>query len=294
MRFCRAADGEYRWFLVRAVPLRDDQGTILKWYGVVTDIEDRRLAEQAAGHSQATLRQQASLLDLTHDTIFVRDTNDVITYWNRGAEELYGWRREEAVGQVTHQLLRTIFPMPLAEIAAMLLRTGRWEGELVHARRDGTPVTVASRWSLQRDEAGRPAGTLETNNDITDRKRAEEHERLRSCRTIQRQPRHHDGRADRVAGARGEPANAAARTDANTRLRWLNRDQPDLEEAREAAKRTVMDASRAAEIISRIRSLFKKSAPEHELVDVNGWSLSRGADAQRSDASSHLGPHQPG
>ena len=119
------------------------------------------------------LREQASLLDLTHDTIFVRDLNDVITYWNRGAEELYGWTRDEAIGQVSHRLMKTVFPEPLEDITAQLLRTGRWEGELIHTKRDGTRVTVASRWSLQQDERGRPIGTLETNNDITERKRAD-------------------------------------------------------------------------------------------------------------------------
>ena len=123
------------------------------------------------------LREQAGLLDLTHDTVFVRDMNDVITYWNRGAAQLYGWTREEAVGKVSHQLLQTIFPAPLEEINAELLRTGRWEGELVHTKRDGTQVIVASRWSMQQDEQGRPLATLETNNDITERKRAEEERR---------------------------------------------------------------------------------------------------------------------
>ncbi|HEY2920311.1 MAG TPA: PAS domain S-box protein, partial [Candidatus Binatia bacterium] len=120
------------------------------------------------------LREQAGLLDLTHDTVFARDMNDVITYWNRGAAELYGWTREEAVGKVSHQLVKTIFPAPLEEINAELLRTGRWEGELVHTKRDGMQVIVASRWSLQQDERGKPIAVLETNNDITERKRAEE------------------------------------------------------------------------------------------------------------------------
>jgi PAS domain S-box-containing protein len=119
------------------------------------------------------VRERARLLDLTHDTVFVRDMNDIITYWNLGAEELYGWKRDEAVGRVSHQLMKTIFPAPLAEITAELVRNGRWEGELVHAKRDGTHVTVASRWSLQRDERGRPIGTMETNNDITEHKRAD-------------------------------------------------------------------------------------------------------------------------
>ncbi len=123
--------------------------------------------------ANTVLREQARLLDLTHDTIFVRDTKDVITYWNRGAEELYGWSRDETIGKVSHQLMKTVFPEPLDAIMAELFRTGRWEGELVHTKRDGTRVTVASRWSLQHDERGRPSGTLETNNDITERKRVD-------------------------------------------------------------------------------------------------------------------------
>jgi PAS domain S-box-containing protein len=125
------------------------------------------------------LREQARLLDLTHDTIFVRDMNDVITYWNRGAEVLYGWRSEQAVGKACHQLMHTSFPEPPEAITAQLLDAGRWEGELTHTRRDGTQVVVASRWTLQRDDRGRPVAILETNNDITDRKAAEQ--RLRKA-----------------------------------------------------------------------------------------------------------------
>jgi PAS domain S-box-containing protein len=123
---------------------------------------------------QEILRERASLLDLTHDTVFVREMNDVITYWNRGAEELYGWTSQEALGQVSHKLMRTFFLEPLAEINAKLLRTGHWEGELIHTKRDGTQVVAASRWALQRDERNNPSAILETNNDITERKRAEE------------------------------------------------------------------------------------------------------------------------
>jgi PAS domain S-box-containing protein len=122
----------------------------------------------------AELRKQAQLLDLTHDTIFVRDMKNVITYWNRGAEALYGWRSDEALGKVTHELLQSEFPAPVAEITAELIGTGRWEGELVHTARDGRRITVLSRWSLQRNRSGQPAGVLETNNDITERKAAEQ------------------------------------------------------------------------------------------------------------------------
>lgn len=131
------------------------------------EISERRRIEEI-------LRQRADLLDLTHDTIFVRDMKDVITYWNRGAEELYGWKKDEAIGKVTHELTQTVFPAPLEGINETLLLTNRWEGELIHTKRDGNKVVVASRWSLQRDEQGKPLAILETNNDITERRQAEE------------------------------------------------------------------------------------------------------------------------
>jgi PAS domain S-box-containing protein len=122
--------------------------------------------------------QQASLLDLTHDTIFVRDMSGTITYWNQGALELYGWRAEEAIGKRSHDLLRTGFPVLLEDIEAELLRTGRWDGELKHTRADGNVVVVASRWSLRRDERGQPTVIMETSNDITERKQREQEIRV--------------------------------------------------------------------------------------------------------------------
>ncbi|HEV7717743.1 MAG TPA: PAS domain S-box protein, partial [Arsenicitalea sp.] len=96
-------------------------------------------------------------------------------YWNRGAEETYGWKAEQVVGKATtHELLHTTFPLPLDLIKAELLETGRWEGELIHTRADGNQKVVSSRWALQRDEQQRPRAILETNNDITEQKRATE------------------------------------------------------------------------------------------------------------------------
>ena len=150
-------------------------GLMIGWFS-----SRRRRIEQELRRARDELQaaaersQQASLLNLTHDTIFVRDMSDVITYWNRGAEEQYGWKTEEAIGNVSHQLMKTIFPEPLEEINEKLLGTGRWEGELTHTRRGGIQFVVASRWALQWDESGNPLAVLETNNDITERKRAEE------------------------------------------------------------------------------------------------------------------------
>jgi PAS domain S-box-containing protein len=131
---------------------------------------------QALDHLQievAERTQQANLLNLTHDPIFVRDMGEVITYWNRGAQELYGWTDKEAIGRHSQELLQTTFATPLEDIRAELLRTNRWEGELQKTKADGTRVVVASRWSLRRDEQERAVAILETNNDITERKRRE-------------------------------------------------------------------------------------------------------------------------
>ena len=124
---------------------------------------------------EVTIRtQQARLLDLTRDPIFVRDMNEVITYWNRGAQELYGFTAEQTIGKHSHELLRTVFPVPLDDIIAEVQRSGRWEGDLKNAKADGTEVVVSSHWCLQRDEQGRPVSILESNNDITERKHREE------------------------------------------------------------------------------------------------------------------------
>ena len=96
----------------------------------------------------------------------------VISYWNRGAEVLYGWPAEHAVGKLAHQLLKTASPLPFGQIEAELLANGRWEGELLKTKKDETQIVVASRWSLKRDDSGAPAATMVTSNDITARKRA--------------------------------------------------------------------------------------------------------------------------
>ncbi|MGN6643190.1 MAG: PAS domain-containing sensor histidine kinase [Verrucomicrobiota bacterium] len=114
------------------------------------------------------------LLDLSNDAILVRDMNDRIIYWNKGAEEIFGYTRDEALGQVSHELLRTDFPEPLPQIRERLYRDNRWDGELVAVRSDGARIITYSRWALDRDDQGRPTSILATSNDITVRKRVEE------------------------------------------------------------------------------------------------------------------------
>src|SRR6516162_8905672 len=149
---------------------------LITWFSGIRRRAERELlrSRDELQKEVATRTQQASLLDLAHDPIFVRDMDGVITYWNRGAQELYGWTAEQAVGKRTQDLLRTVFPKPYEEIQEELLQTGRWEGTLEKTKADGTNVSVASRWSLQCDENKNPIAILETENDITERKKAEQ------------------------------------------------------------------------------------------------------------------------
>ena len=116
-----------------------------------------------------TPRDFAQLVEAATQAIFVRDPDDKIQFWNRGAEELYGWRTEEALGRVSHELFHTRFPEPLERIREQLQATGEWSGELVHRRKDGARIVVASHWTLQRDSRGRPQSVIEAGTDVTPR-----------------------------------------------------------------------------------------------------------------------------
>ena len=150
--------------------------SLVAWFSTVRHRVERELvrARDRLQIEVAERAQQASLLDLTHDSIFVRDMDFIITSWNRGAEELYGWKSADAAGKHSQKLLQTILPVPLDDLLEVLLRTGRWDGELQRTTAAGSQVVVASRWSLQRDAEQRPVAMLETSNDITERKRREQ------------------------------------------------------------------------------------------------------------------------
>ena len=113
----------------------------------VTEVSIRPLIvpEQTA----TPLQQHEYLFDLVNDSVMTRTIEGRINFWNRRAEELYGWRKEEAIGKVSHNLLQTQFPKPLEEIDSELVRNGLWEGKLVHTTRDGGRVVVESRWALE-------------------------------------------------------------------------------------------------------------------------------------------------
>jgi PAS domain S-box-containing protein len=90
-----------------------------------------------------------------------------ITSWNEGAERLYGWTRDEAIGKKASDLLCSRYPIPIEQIEQELKDTGRWQGQVVQCRKDGSEVTVEGRWGLQVDAAGQPLAILEINTDLT-------------------------------------------------------------------------------------------------------------------------------
>ena len=221
--------------------------------------------------NQATtlrLREQAELLDLTHDAMMVRNMKGTIEYWNRGAEQLYGWRKEEVLGRSSHDLLHTVFSGPRTAIEAQLCETGRWEGDIVHTTKDGRQVTVASRWALQRDERGQPAAVLETNTDVTARNKAadELHQARVQLAHVSRVTTLGELAAS-IAHEVNQPL-AATVTNGEVCLRWLDRDPPDLEETRGGVTRMIQGARRASDVIARLRALSRRETSERTAIDI--------------------------
>ena len=128
----------------------------------------------ALQNQEATKRlaAQARLLNLSHDMIFVRDRRGVISFWNRGAEETYGWSAAEAIGRVADELLQTAYSDPRDVIENILISTGRWEGRIKQRTRSGAVLDIDARWALQYDYLGKPRDVLETLTDVTDREEA--------------------------------------------------------------------------------------------------------------------------
>jgi len=161
----RRKDGKLFDVSLTISPIKSKTGEIVGVSKVARDITKQKQTERR-------LVEQARLLDLTNDAVIVRDRQDRIVYWNRGAEEMYGFSAKEALGKITHELLQTAHPENYKNLQKLLERHDRWSGELVHTRKNGETITVFSRWSLDRDARGRKALILETNTDITARKRA--------------------------------------------------------------------------------------------------------------------------
>jgi diguanylate cyclase (GGDEF)-like protein/PAS domain S-box-containing protein len=158
---------------INATPLFDNEGRVLGAVAVFHDITEQKQREAALTQQAQRLTQQAELLNLVRDAIIVRTLpEDIISYWNKGAEQLYKYRSDQAIGRVSHELLATQFPIPLDEVLNTTQQQGYWEGELTQTTADGRHITVHSQWVLDYQD-GRAARFLETATDITQRVLAE-------------------------------------------------------------------------------------------------------------------------
>jgi PAS domain S-box-containing protein len=157
--------GRVKYVSASASPRRDATGRVVGAVALFRDVTERRMLEQRA-------RWQASMLEQAHDAIFMWELGGSIVYWNAGAEQTYGYSKAEAIGQISHDLLRTLHPIARSDLEQMLASEGEWTGELTHTTRDGRQVVVLSRQQLVTEANGR-AYVLETSRDITERKQLE-------------------------------------------------------------------------------------------------------------------------
>jgi PAS domain S-box-containing protein len=130
------------------------------------------------------LRQKTELLKLSREAVLVVDLSDKIVFWSDGAEQLYGWKRAEALGRSPLELLQTQLPRPVAQIETILRREPHWEGELKQITRYGARISVSSRWAVWRDLSGRTLGRFQLDSDITRRKNVEQELRVLSGRLL--------------------------------------------------------------------------------------------------------------
>jgi PAS domain S-box-containing protein len=150
----------WRYAAITYVP-RMSEGRFDGFYVLVFDITRRK-------------RELVGMLDLAHDAILLRSLDGKVSFWNEGCVGVYGWDREEALGKPIGDLVKCVFPVPVEQAYAQLLEADRWDGEILRQHRDGSERLIAARWSIRRDNSGRPIEVLEMGRDVTAQRKSEE------------------------------------------------------------------------------------------------------------------------
>jgi PAS domain S-box-containing protein len=263
----RRADGKYHWWLTRNVPLRDELGNIVKWYGTAIDIEERHRAEDALRRSEAYL---AEAQRLSKTGSFGWSVSSGETRWSEETFRIFQYDR--TTKPTVELILKRVHPEDADRVKQTIesasMNGNNFEHEYRLVMPDNSVKYVHVVAHALSDKSGRTefVGAV---MDVTERKRAEE--ALREAQANLARVSRVTTMGELTASLAHEIKQpiAAAVTNAKTCLRWLGRDQPDVAEAREAAGRIIKDVTRASDIISQIRLLFKKGPPQRESLDVN-------------------------
>ena len=268
-RFRSAATKEYRWFLARAVPVRDTHGKILRWYGKLNDIEDLKRAAETLRETETRFR---TFVDHATDAFFVTEFGrGTIVDVNRRACENLGYTREELIGKTVFDFDVDFSPEWLEQNVQPRVQAGEsMTFETRHRRKNGTvfPVEIRTRPFLHQGQFVSLALAL----DITERKQAEE-ERMR-LRQLEADLAHINRvsmmgeLAASVAHEVNQPLSGIV-SNSSACLRWLAADPPNLDEVREAVRDIIRDGKRAAAVIAHIRALTKRAQVLGEKLDLN-------------------------
>lgn len=263
----RRLDGTYRWFLFRTNPLRDESGAIVKWYGTNTDIEDRKLVEEELRRKDEFL-SKAQRLSLSGSFSWCVDTNEV--RFSEGARRIYGFDLDTPV--TMEMIVDRTHPDDVAILEGEIIGAHGTAGDQNYSIRlqmpDGSIKYLRGSAQETRDNCGRRefVGAIQ---DVTARHIAEQ--ALEKARTELA----HVSRATSLSALTASIAHEINQplsgiiTNASTCLRMLNADPPNLEGARETAKRTIRDGNRGSDVITRLRTLFSRKEVLAERVDLN-------------------------
>ncbi|MGA2909545.1 MAG: PAS domain S-box protein, partial [Terracidiphilus sp.] len=265
----RRADGVYRWSKLQIVPVRDAEGKISVWYGLMNDIDDRKRAEDELKRSEARHRV---VVETASDVVVSIDENGKIILANPATNRIFGYAPEELIGKpltvLMPKAMRGLHEAGFKRYLETGARQLNWQGtEMTAMRADGEEFAVEVSFGEMTTDQGKVfTGFI---RDISEKKRAEEELRSTHAEIARMMRVLTVGQLTAsIAHEVNQPLSGIV-TNASTCLRMLSSDQPNIEGARETARRTIRDGNRASEVVTRLRALFKRKEVAAEPIDLN-------------------------